>query len=258
LSGQQVYTRLLTIPAMRRSEMRNAALYQASSFMPISIDEVTSDIYPVRQFDDPQGKMMEVFFVAARKSQAENLLRTCQIAGLKLGRVEIEPLALYTLYKSQLPLDQVSGIINVGSQRSYLSVFQNQTLVFVRSIAFGCSAFFQQIPNMAEGEIKMETMQADDPDCQRLLRNLIDELMRSMDYYRLQNNDDIISKLLLCGGCARLGGIEEYLSRELSLPVKLGTIDDLIKFPKKISTEDNNNLCFDYPVSLGLALRGGA
>lgn len=258
LSGQQVYTRLLTIPAMNIAEMRNAALYQASSFMPISIDEVTSDIYPVREFDDPQGKMMEVFFVAARKSQAENLLRTCEIAGLKLGRVEIEPLALHTLYRRQLPKDKVAGIINVGAQRSYLSVFQNQILVFIRSIAFGCTAFFQQIPNMAEGEIKLENMNAEEPDCQRLLRNLIDELARSMDYYRLQNNDDVISEMLLCGGCARLEGIEAYLSRELNLPVKLGMIDHLIKLPKGVSPEDTNNLRFDYPVALGLALRGGA
>ncbi len=259
LSGQQVYTRLLSLPAMRLAEMRTAAMYQASSFMPISIDDVTADIYPVRKFDDPtQGKMMEVFFVAARKSQAENLLRTCQIAGLKLNRVEIEPLALHTIYRPQLPKDKIFGIINIGAQRSYLSVFQNQTLVFIRSIAFGCTAFFQQIPSMNEGEIKLENMSAEDTDCQRLLRNLIDELVRSLDYYRLQNKDDTISELLLCGGCARLGGIEEVLSRELSLPVKLGTIDNIINFPKGISAEEQNDLRFDYPVALGLALRGGA
>ncbi len=258
LSGQQVYTRLLTLPAMRLSDMRTAALYQASSFMPISIDDVTADIYPVRKIDDPQGKMMEIFFVAARKSQAENLLRTCQIAGLKLGRVEIEPLALQTLYRPQLPKDKAYGIINIGAQRSYLSVFQNQILVFIRSIAFGCTAFFQQIPNMDESEIKLENMNAEDPDCQRLLRNLIDELLRSLDYYRLQNKDDNISELLLCGGCARLCGIEEALSRELNLPVTLGTIDNLIELPKGISFEETNDLRFDYPVALGLALRGGA
>lgn len=257
LSGQQVYTRLLTLPAMSLTDMRTAALYQASSFMPISIDDVTADIYPVRKFDDPQGKMMEVFFVAARKTQAENLLRTCQIAGLKLGRVEIEPLALHTLYRTQLPKDKIYGIINVGAQRSYLSVFQNQTLVFIRSIAFGCTAFFQQIPNMNEGEIQLENMSAEDTNCQRLLRNLIDEMIRSLDYYQLQNKDDIISELLLCGGGARLGGIDEFLSRELNLPVKLGTIDNIIKYPGLISEEDKNDLRFDYPVALGLALRGG-
>lgn len=258
LSGQQVYTRLLSLPTMRLSEMRTAAMYQASSFMPISIDDVTADIYPVRKFDDPaQGKMTEVFFVAARKSQAENLLRTCRIAGLKLERIEIEPLAVHTLYRSQLPSDKIYGIINIGAQRSYISIFQNQTLVFIRTISFGCSAFFQQIPDMAEGEIKLEHMSADDSESQRLLRSLLDELGRSLDYYRLQNKDDNLSELLLCGGCSRLDKIDEVLGRELNVPVKLGKIDSFIKYPAGISEDDKNNLRFDYPVAMGLAMRGG-
>jgi len=259
LSGQQVYTRLLSLPTMRLSEMRTAAMYQASSFMPISIDDVTADIYPVRKYDDPtQGKMTEVFFVAARKSQAENLLRTCRIAGLKLDRIEIEPLAVHTLYRSQLPGDKIYGIINIGAQRSYISIFQNQTLVFIRTIAFGCSAFFQQIPSLCEGEVKLEQMSADDPEIQRLLRSLLDELGRSLDYYRLQNKDDTLGEMLLCGGCSRLNGIDEVLGRDLNVPVKLGTIDHLIKFPAGASEEHKNDLRYDYPVALGLALRGGA
>jgi len=258
LSGQQVYTRLMTLPAMRPSEMRTAALYQSTSFLPISIDDITADIYPVRQFDDPQGKMAEVFFVAARKTQAENLVKTCQIAGLKLTRLEIEPLALKTLYKPHLLKDKVSAVINIGAQRSYLSVFQKNTPVFIRSIGFGCSAFFQQIPQIAQNECRLEDLSAEDVECQRLLRNLIDELIRSLDYFRLQNKEDSITNILLCGGCARLGGIEEYLSRELNIPVQLGSIDESIKLPKNITEEQKDDLRFDYPIALGLALRGGA
>jgi len=258
LSGQQVYTRLMTLPAMRPGEMRTAALYQSTSFLPISVDDITADIYPVRQFDDPQGKMAEVFFVAARKTQAENMLKTCQIAGLKLTRLEIEPLALKTLYQPHLMKDKVSAIINIGAQRSYLSVFQSTTLVFVRSIGFGCTAFFQQIPQIIQNECRLEDINAEDPDCQRLLRNLIDELIRSLDYFRLQNKEDNVTNIILCGGCARLGGVEEYLSRELNIPVQLGSISERIKLPKSITEEQYNDLRFDYPIALGLALRGGA
>jgi type IV pilus assembly protein PilM len=258
LSGQQVYTRLMTLPAMRPSEMRTAALYQSTSFLPISVDDITADIYPVRQFDDPQGKMAEVFFVAARKTQAENLFKTCQIAGLKLTRLEIEPLALKTLYQPHLMKDKVSAIINIGAQRSYLSVFQSSTLVFVRSIGFGCTAFFQQIPQIIQNECRLEDINAEDPDCQRLLRNLIDELIRSLDYFRLQNKEDSVTNILLCGGCARLGGIEEYLSRELNISVQLGSIVERIKLPPNITEEQKDDLRFDYPIALGLALRGGA
>lgn len=258
LSGQQVYTRLMTLPAVRHADMRTAALYQATSFLPISVDDVTADIYPVREFEDPQGKMVEVFFVAARKTQAENLAKTCEIAGLKLTRLEIEPLALKTLYQPQISNNKVYGIINIGAQRSYLSIFQDNNPVFLRSIAFGCLAFFLQIPQVAQGECRLEDLNVEEPECRSLLRNLIDELMRSLDYFRLQNKEDSITNMLICGGCTRLGGIDELLSRELSISVQRANIDQHIKLPKNIAEEQINDLRFDYPVALGLALRGGA
>ncbi|MGS0764007.1 type IV pilus biogenesis protein PilM [Syntrophomonas curvata] len=256
LSGQQVYTRLLTLPAMHMDEMRTAALYQSTGFLPISIDDITADIYPVRQFDEPEGRMAEVFFVAARKTQAENLVQTCRIAGLKLTILEIEPLALKSLYYPQTCNDKVYGIVNIGAQRSYLSIFQDHNPVFLRSIAFGCSAFFLQIPQVAQGERRLEDLSAEEPECRTLLRNLIDELVRSLDYFRLQNKEDKIASILLCGGCARLNGIDELLGRELNIPVQLGKIDRNLKLPQNISEQQKNDLCFDYPIALGLALRG--
>jgi type IV pilus assembly protein PilM len=258
LSGQQVYTRLMTLPAMSLDDLRSAALYQATSFLPISIDDVTADIYPVREYEDPsgQGKMAELFFIAARKSQAESLVKTCEIAGLKLNILEIEPLALKTLYQPVMD-KKIYGILNIGAQRSYLSIFQNNSLVFLRSIGFGCSAFYLQVPRLAEGECRLEDLEAEEPECITLLRSLIDETTHSLDYFRLQNKDDSIDRIFLSGGCARLNGIEELISKQLNIPVQLGSVGQYLKLPSRITEEERNDLQFEYPVALGLALRGG-
>lgn len=258
LSGQQVYARLMTLPAMRLKDLRSAALYEATKFLPINIEDVTADIYLVRQFEDAQGKMAEVFFVAARKTQAENLIKTCQIAGLKLTILEIEPLALKSLYRPQVGHDLVYAIVNAGAQRSNITIFKNHNPVFLRSLSFGCLTFFQHIPEVAQGQWRLEDLSVEEPECRDLVQNLVDELMRSLDYFRLQNKDDSITNILLCGGCTRLGGIIELLSREMGIPVQLGSIDQRIQLPPKISEEQKNDLRFDYPVALGLALRGGA
>lgn len=256
LSGQQVYTRLLTLPAMRLSEMRHAALYQATSFLPISIDDVTTDIYPVRYFEDAEGKKCEVFFVAARRAQAESLQQTCKAAGLRLARLEIEPLALHTLYKNQLSGDQVKGVLNIGAQRSYLAIFQKDTLVFVRSIAFGCSAFYQQMKGAGQGDVGLENMSSEEPTCERLLRDIVGELTRSLEYFRLQSKDDQVGEIVLCGGGARVGGIDKYLSQELGIPVILGEISQGIQVPGGMGDQDKISLRYEFPVALGLALRG--
>ena len=55
-----------------------------------------------------------------------------------------------------------------------------------------------------------------------LMRELVSELGRSLEYFRLQSNHEELSQIILCGGGARLGGIEEYLSREVGVPVQIG------------------------------------
>lgn len=256
LSGQQVYTRLLTLPAMKLDEMRHAALYQATSFLPISIEDVTTDIYPVRYFEDEEGKQCEVFFVAARKAQAENLIRTCQVAGLKLNRVEIEPLALHTLYRHQLNGDQVKGVLNIGSTRSYLAIFQENILVFVRFISFGCAAFYQYMMDSGANDVSLEKLDCLDPGCETLMRDLVSELNRSLDYFRLQSKDEQLSEIILCGGGAQVANIEEYLSREVGLPVQVGDFTSQIQLPDSIDDKEKSALIFEYPVALGLAMRG--
>lgn len=258
LSGQQIYTRLMTLPAMSLDDLRSAALYHATSFLPISIDDVTADIYPVREYNDPggQGKMAEVFFIAARKSQAESLVKTCEIAGLKLNILEIEPLSLKTLYQPVIET-KIYGILNIGAQRSYLSIFQDNSLVFLRSIGFGCSALYLQIPRLAEGECRLEDLKAGEPECITLLRSLLDETTHSLDYFRLQNKDDSIDRIFLSGGCARLNGIDELISKQINVPVQIGDVNQYLKLPSRITEEEKNDLQFEYPVALGLAFRGG-
>lgn len=256
LSGQQVYTRLLSLPAMKLDDMRHAALYQATSFLPISIDDVTTDIYPVRYFEDDEGKKCEVFFVAARKAQAENLIRTCQVAGLKLERLEIESLALHTLYHQQLSGDKVKGVLNIGAQRSYLAIFQQDTLVFVRSIGFGCAAFYQYMQESGAGDGELEKLNCQDSGCERLMRDIVNELSRSLEYFRLQSKGQELSAIILCGGGARVGDIEGYLSREVGLSVQVGDFTSQIQLPDSITAKEKSDLLYDYPVALGLAMRG--
>lgn len=256
LAGQQVYTRLLTLPAMKLDEMRHAALYQATSFLPLSIDDVTADIYPVRYLEDSEGKKCEVFFVAARKAQAENLIRTCQVAGLKLNRLEIEPLALHTLYHSQLRGDQVKGVLNIGSTRSYLAIFQNDTLVFVRSIGFGCAAFYQYMRESGTGNVGLEKLNCMESGFEGLMREIVSEVSRSLEYFRLQSKNEDVSQIILCGGGARLGDIEEFLSREVGIPVQVGDFSSQVQLPDALSAKEKSDLIYEYPVALGLAMRG--
>ncbi len=258
VSGQQVYTRNLVMPRMKLSELKEAVRYQAISFLPIPVEEAALDIFPLRDFEDQEGKKTEIFFVAVRRQQVELLDTTCAVAGLKLVAVEIEPLAIHRV----LNLDdqaQVTACLNIGASRSYFSVFKNNILVFYRSLAFGCSAFYQGMGLACEDNIDPISIDiSDNSQYDYLVRDVIAEVARSVEYYNMQNQedeDDPVQKIYLCGGGSRLKGIDTSLSLGIGCAVEIANPLAQLHLPDDLSPEQRQDLQHDFPVALGLAAR---
>lgn len=255
VSGQQIYIRNLIMPRMKRSELKEAAVFKATEFLPIPIQDAAIDVFPFRQFEDETGKKTEAFFVAARRQQVEILDEVCRQAGLKLVTVEIEPLAVHRVMSSN-DGDKVVGLLNIGASRSHFSVFSKGLLSSLRSFFFGCSAFYQDIRgDCADGNIRLEEVEAaDDNDNSYLVRDIMSELARSLEYYEMQSDGEKIDAVYLCGGGSRLKNLDNYLASGLGRKVsKLEYMPALVW--EAASAEEDWELRHDYTVALGLAAR---
>lgn len=256
VSGQQVYTRNIVMPKMKQEELKEAIYFQAMNFLPVSVDEVAIDFFPLRDFEDEEGKKTEIFFVAVRKQQVENLEEVCKIAGLKLAAVEIEPLAIHRI----LGKSKESGIkafINIGASRSYFTVFKDGLLKFYRTLSFGTAAFAQQ-QNLDNGDtsVELDTIDIVNNDSyEYLVRDVIAEVNRSIEYYDMQNMEEKVESIILCGGGSRIKGLDERLGEGIGRQVSLSAALEEIVVPANISEEQKHEIQHDYIVALGLAAR---
>jgi Tfp pilus assembly PilM family ATPase len=139
----------------------------------------------------------------------------CNIAGLNLVAVEIEPLAMNRVLRKLYPED-VNAYLNIGGTRSFFSVFKNDVLVFYRSLAFGISAFYAALEmSFPNGAVRWEDIQfGQGSQYDYLTRDLIDDVTRSVEYYNLQKNktEERIEKIWLCGAGARFKGLDASLA----------------------------------------------
>lgn len=256
VGGRQVYTRLLVMPEMKRRELKEAATYQAAEFLPIPVEEAIIDIYPVRKLASEEGRKVEAFFVAARRPQVEALLAVLKEAGLKPVAVDIEPLALFRLYRCEGKEPQ--AFLNIGASRSYLAVFEGKVLTALRHLAFGCGAFYQEAEQ--KGEIDNFCLEdidiAGEHSPSYLMADIVAELSRTMDYYSMQNGGRRIERVLVMGGGSRIGGVDRYLSANLGCRVEIGDLGRTVKLPPSLGAEQRLDLIHDFPVALGLAARG--
>jgi len=255
VAGPQVYIRNFVMPRMKSRELKTAVRYESSTFLPIPIDEAAIDISPLQYFEDEEGKKVEVFFVAVRKLQVENLRLACEIAGLKLAAVEIEPLALHRL-SSRDPSEQ-QVFVNVGASRSTFSVFKGEALIFNRHLSFGCSAFAQSYLHGQDTPFTgLQSIEiGSSGEHQYLVRDMIAELARAMEYYNMQKSETI-NNLWLCGGGAQLKGLDQALSEGINCPVSIFDSLRRVEIPDNIDETVRKELKYDYAVALGLAARG--
>jgi len=258
VAGQQVYTRTLVMPRMKLDELKEAISFQAINFLPIPVEEAAIDIFPLRDFEDEEGKKTEVFFVAVRRQQVENLDMVCNIAGLNLVAVEIEPLAMNRVLRKLYPED-VNAYLNIGGTRSFFSVFKNDVLVFYRSLAFGISAFYAALEmSFPNGAVRWEDIQfGQGSQYDYLTRDLIDDVTRSVEYYNLQKNktEERIEKIWLCGAGARFKGLDASLASGSGLEVEIADPMPELVLPANLSEEETLNIKYDFLIALGLASR---
>ncbi len=89
-----------------------------------------------------------------------------------------------------------------------------------------------------------------------VVRDLAQEVARSLEYYQSQYEGAVVDKVILVGGSARIEGLAEFFEAELGLTVEEGRPLDGISLSPKLPVEDVER---DEPVlavAVGLAMRG--
>lgn len=249
VSGQQVYICNLILPRMSRQESREAAIYQAVTFLPIPIEEAAIDVFPWRNFEDNEGKKSELFFAAVPKVQVDNLNTVCQAAGLKLVAVELEPLVI----KRILTPDNESGvmaILQIDASRCYFSVFSGEILIFYRTMV----SFYDHIERVTAEEIWDTINITQESPFKHVAGEFITEVCRSVEYYNI-NYEKKLEKIWLCCGSAGMMGLAAMLAAEITCNVETANFLPRIILPNDLDERLKQELNYDFPVALGLAAR---
>jgi type IV pilus assembly protein PilM len=95
-------------------------------------------------------------------------------------------------------------------------------MVYYRSLAFGCSAFYDT-SSFNDDLLGLDhiNVESDDNLYEYLVKDILAEVSRSAEYYTMQNGQDRIEKILICGGGSRLKGLDQRLADYTGYPVIL-------------------------------------
>ena len=279
LPGNSVAIRNLRLPFSNLNKVRQVIRFEVESILPFLLDDVLVD-FSIANMRSVEGTDLVV--MAAPKEVLEDHLDIMKSAGIESDIIDLDSSAPFYCFQAMEDgkRDETLSIIDMGAQKTTVTIIRNGILKFVRTIPVGGGAITEKISNElavdwdAAEELKKRggkilpchfngddaNINADSTDFKvsQAIMSVMDRLRRDVDlsfsFYETLYVDEKITEILLTGGTSRIGNIEQYFQKEFrvntsllcplqSLPNSIGHVED----------EDENIIAG----ALGLALRGG-
>jgi type IV pilus assembly protein PilM len=267
------FVRLLKIPKMPMDEIDSALPFEVEQNIPVPIDLVYMDWQMLRELPDN----LEILVTATPKDYVDSLVSTLKKAGLQPVAFELESQAMARSLVTKEDRNSCILVADISSAQTSFVIVESGNVEYTSSIPIAGASFTESIArnlnmNVTDAENSKRT-QGLVADIKKgnirqailpLLDNIIDEIRNVVKFHEEHSeNHSQVSKIILCGGSAKLHGIIDYVSARLNLgatrsmgAVVLGNayanIADVGKNKMPLSQADALSFC----TAAGLALRG--
>ncbi len=243
VANQKVIVRQVDLPWMPADELKKSLAFQVQDFVPMPIEQAVLDFHPLEELTSDNGsRVVRGLLVAASRDMVHASLDAVRKAGLSAVMVDLTPFAVIRSLAAPDDLGmgaQVEALVDVGARVTNIVIHQGGVPRFVRILLMGG----QDVTDAVAERMGLPRDQAESMkqqlglggtgagmDAQAATRVVeavgaafVDEIRGSLDYYLASSGSAPISRLVLTGGGARLGGLAARLQVTTRVPVEVGT-----------------------------------
>jgi type IV pilus assembly protein PilM len=251
LNCPDTYVRTITTPAMPDRELEKAVRLEVKNYFPALSGETELDLEVMGETLETGSKQLEVLVAASPRATVLRYLSVLSAVGVKPALLIPVGVALRNLVQKSQPRKEDNRVfLEVGGRFSETTIFQGTRLILSRKIPIAgadltksmtvqltssrgttqlslkqAEKLKREIGIPPEGEDRVLNGNVSTGQILAMLRvplqRLVDEVSRSLDFYREEHHASSVDSLILLGGGASLKGLAPFLSRELGISVEL-------------------------------------
>lgn len=258
------FTTVIELPVLSRAETDRAVMFQARQYIPIPIDRVAVEWYPVERFETPRGQQYQrILLVGIPNDIVGRYKSIFKEAGLKLVSLEIESFALLRAVEKFLT-DKATIVVDIGAQSTDMMVVENKSVKLLDQTDYSGVYITQALSK----SLDISMVRAEDLKRRKgigdvgpgaelstlllpFLDVIIQETRHTKDTFE-RKYGSVVEHLMLVGGGANLGGLDDYFARQLGLTLAHQSPLESLSYPTEIepAIRQLNNV---FPTALGLA-----
>ncbi len=271
ISGDAAITKVIQMPkTLSEADLEGQVELQADQYIPFPMEEVSYDFQRVGPSEkDPE--MIDVLLVATRTENVEQRQAAVQAAGLAAKLVDVEAFALENACKlltHQMPdggIDRTIAVIDFGASSTTFSVLKDLKVVYTRDFAFGGQQLTEEIMrtyglSMEEaGRAKKEGGLPSNYQPEVLdpfIDDMTQQVSRSLQFYLASGSGrEQPEKILVCGGCANIVGVDDVIASRVGIPAERGDPLGQMKLSSRAKAQAVKKDATALLTACGLALR---
>jgi len=238
VSGNSVVIRYVKLAKTTKEQLAKMLPLEAEPYIPFAIPEVNLGFEILGEVTEEGQTKMDTVLVAVKKELLAQYLNTIKLCGLQPAVVDIDAFCLQRV--TPMPAapsgsgpDEAVMAINIGASLATISILEQGVCRVARDVFIAGNAIdkaLQRNLNLSfeEAEKAKQNVSLAAPEGSEIsktliavLKDLVLEIQRSLDFYLSQRAERQIQKVFLSGGSARLRDLTTFLSNEIRLPVEL-------------------------------------
>lgn len=240
LNGRSAFSRYVKVPAVTGRQLNRIIQYEARQQIPFPLDQVNFDHHLTPPA--PGATEVEVMLLAVRREVASDLVSRLSAGGVRTDIVDVGPICLFNAYMATVgpAEEEVTAVISIGASSTDIVVEQDGQMRFMRSAPNAGNTLTERLADQLgvewdEAE-RLKTLAASEyekaegegpsaVDVATILEggfeSVVGDIRRSLDFYVSQPEASPVTRVLVCGGTARMQGVVEFLEDRLGVPVSL-------------------------------------
>lgn len=269
VSGNSVIVKKITVPRMKRAELREGIAWEAEQHISCPIEDVNLDFQILRGAESG-GQDMDVLLVAVKKDVLHAYLAVITAAGLSAAVADVDVFAVenaFTMLQKYRP-DEAVALVNVGAAVTNINILNGGISDFTRDSSVGGNRHTEALRQSVGVSVEQAeaikrgisvagvTLEEARPAIETANSELAEEIRRSFDFYYSTSQKSTIDRIVLSGGCALLPDLASHLSNVLKVPVEIADPFQYIATDqKKFDAQHVAGIAPQMTVAVGLALR---
>jgi type IV pilus assembly protein PilM len=267
VSGSSVIIKRVAVADMTDEELAESIKWEAEQYIPFSIDDVNVDFQKLGA--GVAAGQADVLLVAVKKDKINDYVNLVKEAGLEPVVMDVDAFALANMYELNYAFEEgTTALLNIGASVMNINILKDGISIFTRDITVGGNRFTEALQRDfgltyedAEKVKRGEDVEVADKEqiagvMSSVTDDIVAETQRSFEFFRSTTGSDKVSRVLVSGGCARIGNFTTVLSERLEIPVEVVDPFKKIKIdPKRFEAAmiaESSPLC---AVAVGLAIR---